>query len=645
MPTDAINTGFDRSVIYPKLLTRVGDSSGPPTGDTYATDFTAIRVVQSAGGQTFDYADHDFQVTSPLVNRDQPAFFQKMVDVLVPTGADPPPRIHLGDYVTETEVVNPTTEALTGQSQIRSYHFGTIFLGQLWVDADDNDVESHLPPVFNPTIDGKTLANRSDTKRSPEDAYYWIHPEAALTQAAETVSGQTAEEWDLVEAVLAMCWICNESELTIKNPTRSHLATVIGTVALEDVRLPAGKHLSYYLDRLLQPLGFNWFIDYSQTVEGENTVHDKPRILVFQKGVGTHKTLKMQAPNVALNLGASNTNDYRISRRIGDSVNVIYVFGGYREAEVTLPLWKTWPAADDSLSASQLTKSDPASDYEDNPYVWRLWAANEGGDYTGVRTEIGDPPDLSDVFPTGYVPHRRSIGNPLTLDGETNNPQRRQIHLEYSTDDGSTWQIVPPSFGQPFVMPGQIAILFTGDTPPAELIEAGDDAKLRITGVVQGDRRVTGIAGKSSFAVNARDVPLYIDQPDKFREQFVYEATGDPLPDPNYSSVLAGDPAGADERDDSVAAQDYADELRDQYGTAELDCTFKLPGIHLTYEIGDLITKIEGREVALDGAATDDPSPQYVQIVKREWVYQPGPVTILTVDRGTRAVSQSGGRV
>lgn len=637
--TDALNTTGAKLFTYPKLLTRVSSDSGAPTGTNYTQDATAVRVVQSAGGQSLDFADLEYRVSSPLINRSQPANFAKMIDVLVPEGTAPFPRLHLGDYVTESEVVNAQTEALTAQSQMRPYHFGDPFYGQNWkgVESSDPDTQTNEPPVFNPTIDGKTLFNKSNLKRKDgSDAYLWIHPEAALTSNSETVSGQIAEEWELVDAVLAMCWACNPNETLIENPTRNHLLNIFDVVKLEDVRLPMGLYLPAYLDRLLQPLGFNWYLDYART-SGEG--NDKPLIQVFQKGVGPSRELMFQAPASELDLDESNCNDYRINRRIGDSVNVVQVFGGVEEAEVTLPLWKSWPADKDALSASQLTKSDPDSDYEDNPYVWRLWVANEAGDYTGERTEIGDPPDLSDVFPTGVVPHRRNIGHPFTLDGDVDNPQRRQIHLEYSIDDGATWQIVPPSFGQPFVMPDQIAILFTGDSPPSELIDAGDDAKLRITGVIKGDKRINGAAGKSPFAVSARDIVLVIDKPDKFKHQFVYSSTEEL--DEDYSSVLADSTSGADERDDRIAIQDFAEDTRDQYGTAELDCTFKLPGIHLVYEIGDLITKIAGREIGLNGAASNDPNPQYVQIVKREFVYSPGPMTILTVDRGARIVAPS----
>jgi hypothetical protein len=67
-----------------------------------------------------------------------------------------------------------------------------------------------------------------------------------------------------------------------------------------------------------------------------------------------------------------------------------------------------------------------------------------------------------------------------------------------------------------------------------------------------------------------------------------------------------------------------------------MDCEFRLPGWHKEYKIGDLLTKVAGREISLDSAPSSAPLRRYVQIVERRFEMSAtgGPSTVLIVDRG-----------
>jgi len=386
---------------------------------------------------------------------------------------------------------------------------------------------------------------------------------------------------------------------------------------------------------------FQWDGDNWIEIEGsEESIYSKtkPQIVVFQKGVGEERELNFQAPGSVLDLATSNCNKYSVMRRIGDSVNQTKVIGAIERAEVTIELVRGWPTEDDKKTASQLDKSDPESEYILFPTTWRLWVANESGDYTGTRIEIEAALDLSSVF-SRWLPHRREAEDPFTYQGSVDGKkQRRQIFVEYTTDIEALevkWVILPDDFGQPFVLPDQIGILFTGNTPPEALIGAGDKAGVRITCVVAGDAKLVGDAARKTFGpVNGRVVELVLDMPQKFRKNWVQQ-------DGDYASTLALDEAGAETADDSIAITTYAEKIRDDHEVAELDCEFSLPGLHIEYKIGDLITKINGREISLDQASVDATLPRYPQITKIEWRYNPGPETILTVDRGVRKPDRS----
>lgn len=617
--TDVANPTADKLYQYPRWITRTSSAFGTPpipipVADL-ATLFSATRVVQSAGGATLDSAQLQWMLTSSLINRQQTTNFATLVEVWTPGTTA---RLHLGDYVTESESVNQGGERLTAQSHLRKWHFGTPWFGQLWHDPrTGTDVSVSYPPIFNPVIDGKVLGNKSNKLRLDNGrAFIWCHAEQLVTSTAETYAGQKAEKWTLATAVASVCWQMNGAESYIDNPTDVSLAKLSTAVEMNAVTLGFDLSLPKILDQLCHPLGFNWFIDYELA---------KPRIEFFEVGNGPKKQLLFQAPNSSLDLTASNVNDYSVTRMIGDAPNQVLVIGDYERREITLPLYRVWPVDDDSLTAEDLTINE-TSEYKDKPVPWRMWVANEAGDYKDTRPEIGLPPDLSSVF-KNFVPHRRNIEDPITYGGQTGiDTQRRQILLEWSKDGGTTWEVVPPSFGQPAILPDQIGVLFTGDTPPPEMINAGDDARLRITGVVQGDHRIEYLAAALPNAVNGRANTLTLDVADKFQDRRV-QLEGD------FASALVGSPLGADEANDTAIMIGYGNTVRDQYSCAELDCRFVLPGIHLDYKIGDQITKIAGREIDLNMCVS--PKERYPQIIRREFSYVNGPQTILTVDRTT----------
>ena len=686
MTTDVVNTGAEKLFSYPAWITRISGGPDPPdTVGEITSDLRAASVVQSAGGQVLDHASLEWWVTSDLINRNQPANFQRMIDVLLPDGART--RVALGDYVTEFESVDDS-QVLTAQSQLRGYHFGKKFTGQIWWDdALSEEVQTQYAPVFNPRVDGRILGNMS---HKFSDVYF-IHPEATLTDAAiEEAGGLGAKVWSLSEAIAAMCQHLNLDEEFIENPAIGVLRDILSDAPIiEAIELPLGESLPYYLDMLLQPLGYNWYVDYATGIsayladvfyigaydsvesagassvigtqffntttgtmfqwDGDNWIEiegseesiyakTKPQIVVFQKGVGEERELNFQSPGSVLDLATSNCNKYSVMRRIGDSVNQVKVIGNIERAEVTIELVRGWLTEDDEKTASQLDKSDPESEYILFPTTWRLWVANESGDYTGTRIEIEAALDLSSVF-SRWLPHRREAEDPFTYQGSVDGKkQRRQIFVEYTTDIEALevkWVILPDDFGQPFVLPDQIGILFTGNTPPEALIGAGDKAGVRITCVVAGDAKLVGDAARKLIGpVNGRVVELVLDMPQKFRKNWVQK-------DGDYASTLALDEAGAETADDSIAITTYAEKIRDDHEVAELDCEFSLPGLHIEYKIGDLITKINGREISLDQASVDATLPRYPQITKIEWRYNPGPETILTVDRGVRKPDRS----
>jgi len=630
---DAINTTDSLYQAYPELTVLLGPEAGtaPGPGDKFENVYCS-QVVQSAGSR-LDFANLTWQLDESLENREQPASFARMVQVELPD-ADKT-RLHLGDYVGEGFRVDQDGEYLTATSQLRPYHYGIPVTGyRVWdaIDSEQKMIADHI--VFNPTIDEKTVFNRSNKARSlaPGDGfsgYIWTHPELADSAIGQTYQGQTRNEWTLYEAVQALCELLNPDQEFLKRPISVDLDVLSDAPPLRNVMIEMGTYLPEALSKILIPLGYNHWIDYTQP---------DPQIVFFKIGEGEEKELLFPAVGATLEPSAANVNQLVVNNSIGDAINQVVVYGDFQEAEMTIPLYPGWPAASDSIDADYLAKTE--SQYLLNVNTWRLWIANEAGDIDPAVSRLGQlpvVPDFGSVF-TIATPHRRTLGEPLTYGEDENlgdNKQQRQpIKVEYSIDGGYEWLPTEEQDWTIKLCPDQIGVYFDGNTIPQDLYDAGSAARVRVTGTVKGDYRVRGYAAKQAWAANARTNEQILFMPEKFQQRWRQN-------DGVLASVLTGD---ADERADNTSAEEYAEKVRDQNHYAEIDCEFRLPGWHIDYKIGDLITKVAGRELHMDSAPSTAPVNRYVQIVERrfEMTKEGGPSTVLIVDRGIAPIREPG---
>lgn len=146
------------------------------------------------------------------------------------------------------------------------------------------------------------------------------------------------------------------------------------------------------------------------------------------------------------------------------------------------------------------------------------------------------------------------------------------------------------------------------------MIEAANNCKLRITCTVTGDARLNATSTPNfDESPNSRSIPLFLDLSDRYHKRS-RQTTGD------YASVLTGD---ADEADDESDLQAYIADVLENELSADIDCEFKLHGIHTQYEIGDLVASVDGRDIFLN---RNKPNPstkvprKYVQIVGIRWM-------------------------
>jgi hypothetical protein len=661
MPTAPTNPFDSLSIPAVQLYCRMGNVAGlPADGKSTDQNLQVISVRRSANGEEQDYAvlrykleetDErvvDFSIEEGVVR--QVDVYANLNEVFGSGSGET--LVFWGELVEEQSRVG-RGEEIFDIPKICNYHFGSRLYGPVMPKAGvnsgalsgDETTQRHGPILFNPEIDGIVVGNRSAAQlalnglNSLADLYLWIEPESMRTANAvdyqdpiNPADTPNPDKWGLTEAVWTLLWSCNPDETFIQNPWKGHLENVFNLLGnfglsstereLVNVKLRNGGYLPELLDELLIPRGFGWYVKPIYSGGGPAKAN---MILFFQYGRGPEVTLRMQRPGETLSPLPANLDQLEIATDIGNIANTVVAFGGYIEREVTIELKRGWPADKDSLSYDVLTEST-GDQFEDNKNVWRLWVGNEAGDYNFTRPPVlgkpwltidGNALDLTDVF-VDWLPQRLQMHDCLTQYPESPDPaqsnngaaRRRQPFVEWQDPaQGNAWKPLPGGWGE-VLLENQIGIYFGADEPPRELIEAGEAARIRITGTLRSDMRLTATAAQLPSSPNPRQVELFLDVSDRFFDRQV-ETTGD------HRSVLEGLPT-ADERDDTDKIVKFVEDVREIEDAANLTASFRIPGIHLEYEIGNVITKIDGRNIVLNRKTPTADTQLFLQIMSIE---------------------------
>ena len=154
---------------------------------------------------------------------------------------------------------------------------------------------------------------------------------------------------------------------------------------------------------------------------------------------------------------------------------------------------------------------------------------------------------------------------------------------------------------------------FNGRTIPPEVAEAKGDFRLRITCSIEADEHLKHFADRLPTSLQPATAAVVIEAAERFQYAQVAETS-------KFYKQLHGSKAElnaelyADERDDTDAIQEYAEYLRERLDHLDVSGSAVIGGFDLgDYELGDVVTKIEGREIRFD--ATTKPDGSYPQIV------------------------------
>lgn len=597
-----------------KLVVLLGNSNGSAPTSTDEVDYLVpTRIERSSTGSRVNS-----MTLEELLAKDQ----EHVLDTLTPKAVNRQVEVREVDAIGRVRRVlawgklaaQPIhigeSETVTWMIRIDKHHFGEP-LGKTpwWNPITSAVVELDRPLIFNAEIDDKITLNRSDKQWADRNGAYVFFDSAAIdTEAARLSHGQVPAKWRLFQAVHTLCWLCNPDETFITNPTRADCSIQLGEIdadheRLKNLALESGKHLPELLDQLLEPFGCSWTIDLEVDPDTDQSTR---RFRFFRRNVGTEKELYLQRPGEKLDPVKSKVPDLNINYDIANLANRIIGCTSRKQREATFRLQYGWPVSQDSLARDDLQKNSATA--KAYPHAGHKLVLNESGAWTGLRPEITETYNLAVLFdghPT--LPTCRKFKPCISqvVDAASNRLESRGYWLEWLDPADATWKRRTWSFS---VLQLECGIWF--ETIPEEFWNAIQDnpatTGIRITATVEGDTRTYGTAERQEQSPNFDDVTLRLNLGDKFHDRKVHSL-----------SIFYADRATADEIDDIIPLQAYVEQVRGLEDAADLSCSAPLEGIdHPEYQIGDLITRVNGRNLEL---SRNNPglfvTKRYLQIV------------------------------
>lgn len=465
------------------------------------------------------------------------------------------------------------------------------------------------PVVFNPEIDGRTVGNRHSAKTmTAQQVPVFLDPEAVRTPAGRSLHQGRALDWTLSEAVYYLCWTLNPLQKWIDNPSRAELQAVF-TDSIDLVRnaqIKEGAYLPEALDQLLAPLGYLWRLARPARLAR--------RIEFFRRGTGGNQQwLYHQRYGEAIDRAKTNVEANGVLFDSSRTVNRIIGQGSHLQVEITAELVRGWTDYYDTAAADDLKLSvikDEAPDDVDRLNAYRKWVLNEGGDYIGSRDEITapfTPTVLNGLDAEGllqwFVPRRRKLMPTLTRNADGSAPigTVQGVEVEFQGVSGA-W--APAGNWGIELLEAEAGIYISAEDIPEELIDAGDDAKIRVTATIEADFRLTAIADRRPESLQGEPTTAHLDVSGDFHWRVVSEISKYAESDNESTAV-----------DDLLVLQSYVNALRERWDQVEVIGGVTLEGVDQhQYAVGDRILGIQGRNISYRAVSAGDAYPQVVGI-------------------------------
>lgn len=350
----------------------------------------------------------------------------------------------------------------------------------------------------------------------------------------------------------------------------------------------------------------------------------------------------------------------------------------YEISVVLAPLFTVTQGDSDSHTRTmfELTSLATADDATRRAYRW--YGVDECGDGHwdfGQKQMVTDKPfDFSKVWPEttandgsgdkspGYVVRFRPGRRDCLTDDGNGDVYHAQLALsrDYAGEcpaifDGTgTWQPINSDWA---LLEDRLGIEFTADSPEKinagkwtdrgsqnvqnsgsvlkgikSIADPGSNTKtdtrfyLRLTTVVDADRGIEAVASRRDASPIANVIQRRIDAKDHYRKDSIdissafysEEQAAQPnvTVDPNTSALIP--------RDDTKAATAHAAQMRTTHEFPRLPVAITIPGVCLSYQIGDRISQIDGRDVSLqtNSGTNNGEAAFYPFIIARAFTFE-----------------------
>lgn len=560
------------------------------------------QVEHTMGGSRLDSAEifYDHALTGDLL--EDCALFDEFDNREIEITNSRGVVLHWGKVAIVRPLLGPSYD-LALMSRTEPHHFGEPIVGRMVYSTTANGVtiaRRDRPLIFNPILDGKITPNKSGITGA--GFFYFLDETSSYTEAAlkfqkEPITDpKKLKPWRLQDCVRYLCGVANEEQEFIRNPDGRLLDREIEDSEgdlVKDFHIPDGIMLPQALDMLLTPFGYQWQVVY--LAKGSR------QIFVQKKGRGASVTVAYQPYGDLLDM--DKTHAERIDLNFdaaSKTASELTVYGGLGEVEATFELVRSWPEDQDDATEDKLMLD--SEDYADDKAlhrVWRDWVLNEAGDYIGVRPEHKKPYDLSKIFEEDdCIVRRRRFLPTLTVDDDGAPIGRTHgVTVEWYDSDGqwrSLDEISDGNANQVLLLERECGIRFSGIVPPWEIMAMGASAKVRITATLQCDRRLTRtqkVAGSQAQERIPVSIVTEAFQRRKIDKTSIY-----------YDKVQSKELDSA-EVDDTGKLQSFIYRLADSLDAAECSGSITLNGLDYSYQLGQEITRISGREINLVTAA------------------------------------------
>jgi hypothetical protein len=414
-----------------------------------------------------------------------------------------------------------------------------------------------------------------------------------------------ASAWTLAEAVAYLLAEHGESDV-LDVPSAAEARTILPDTVLGDVRLE-GLTLGEALEALLEPVGGHVAVAVQPGPAGVGR-----RLELRLPGRVPAVCLAHQPAGEAFDPSRTLLSDLA-ARMEFDAAPRRYVARGDRRIfEATLDLVRGW---DDALVSYDWWQFIPSlnPNFEAVRDVFRKWALNEAGDYSGPPYSRGDPPDLGPVFEgAAYVQRRRRFLEGLSRDALG---RARGVLVEWSFDGGTTWQRLAMPMR---ILPDECGLYLTGDTLRPEYLWACmiGSACVRVTAALESDSCLVA-EWTAPLAETLPGRTRHIEVPAGYRYRKVT-----PL------SQFYGQ--AADEADDSARLEDLVKAAAEADARCPAPSRIRIPYLALGYAAGLRVEGLRGRRLDL---ARTHAAGQVAPIVRRvRHQFAPQPETVLELE-------------